>query len=118
MLLTSKIVRTILVMCIVMSITLFIMDGYIYSKIELVPLNLIPYLFSSFIGVILVLLYLYLFPSQRVNSFLTFFFPGMVFMVTLIVTGSADFWLINELIFALAFMFGGQELSNTEVKSL
>ena len=117
-LLTSKNIRTLLVMCAVMALTLFIMHGYIYSKIELVPLNLIPYLFSSFLGVALVLLYLYLFPSQRKNSFLTFFILGMVSMIALIVSGIADLWLIDELIFSLAFIFGGQELSNTEAKSL
>ena len=105
-------------MCVVMSLTLFTMHGYVYSKIELVPINLIPYLFSSFLGVALVLLYLFVFPSQRKNTFLTFFIPSMVFMVVLIVTGLADFWLVEELILALAFMFGGQELSKAEVKSL
>ena len=94
------------------------MNGYIYSKIELVPLNLIPYLFSSFLGVALMLLYLYLFPSQRKNSFLTLFIPGIVSMIALIFSGIADLWLIDELTFSLAFIFGGQKLSNTEAKSL
>jgi len=105
-------------MCIVMSITLFVMHGYFYSTIELTPLNLTPYLFSSFLGVALVLLYLFIFPSQRKNTFLTFFLPSMAFMVILIVFGVADFWLIDELILALSFIFGGQELSRSEVKSL
>lgn len=118
MLLTSKNIRTLMLMCAVMSVTLFIMHGYVYSKIELVVVNLIPYLFSSLLGVTLVLLYLFVFPNQRKNKFFTFFIPGMIFMVVLIVTGLAELWLIDELILALAFIFGGQELSKAEVKSL
>jgi hypothetical protein len=101
-----------------MALTMFIMHGYIYSKIELVPINLTPYLFSSFLGVTFVLLYLYLFPSQRKNSFLTFFFLGMFSMITLILTGIANIWLVDEFIFSLAFIFGGQEVSSIEVESI
>ena len=118
MLLNSQNIRPLAMMCVVMSLTLFIMNGYVYSKIEFVPINLIPYLFSSFLGVALVLLYLFIFPSQRKNTFFTFFIPSMVFMVVLIVTGVADFWLIDELILALAFILAGQEFSNTEDKPL
>lgn len=117
MLFTFRNIKTTFIMCVVMAVTLFLFRGF-YSEIELTPINLIPYLFSAFTGVALVFLYLYLFPSQRKNSLLTFFIPGMVFMVTLILSGIADFWLVEELIFSLGFIFGGQELSNTEVKSL
>jgi len=104
-------------MCVVMAVAMFLFRGF-SSEIELTLINLIPYLLSAISGVALVFLYLYLFPSQRKNSFLTFFIPGIVFTLTLILTGLADFWLIEELIFALGFIFGGQELSNTEEKSL
>ena len=118
MLLTPKNIITLLMMCVVMSLTMFIMHGYIYSKIEPVPLNLIPYLFSSFLGVALVFIYLYLFPSQRKNSLLTFFIPGMVLVLTLIFTGVASLWFIDELILSLAFIFGGQCFSEPKAKSL
>jgi hypothetical protein len=38
--------------------------------------------------------------------------------VLIITTGLSSFWLIDELILMLCFIFGGQELSRTESKSL
>ena len=118
MLLTSENIYKLLVMCVVMSLTMFIMRGYIYTEIELGPLNLIPYLFSSFLGVTLLLLYVYLFLGQRKSSFLTLFIPGMLLMIALIFTGISDLWLIDELMFSSAFIFGGEGLLNSEAKSL
>ena len=101
-----------------MALTIFIMHGYINAEIELVPLNPIPYLFSSILGVTLLLLYVYLFPGQIKSSFLTLFIPGILLMIALILTGISDLWIIDEIIFSLAFIFGGDELSNSEAKSL
>jgi Na+/melibiose symporter-like transporter len=100
-----------------MSVTLFLLRGF-YSEIELNLVNLIPYLLSSVIGSTLVFLYLYIFPSQRKDKFLTFFIPGVVLMVLIITTGLSSLWLIDELILMLCFIFGGQELSTPESKSL
>ena len=117
MLITTHNIKYLLIMCITMSVTIFLLRGF-YSEIELNLVNFIPYLLSSIVGVALVFLYLYLFPSQRKDKFLTFFIPGVVLMVLIITTGLSSFWLIDELILMLCFIFGGQELSKSESKSL
>jgi len=117
MLITAHNIKYSLIMCITMSVTIFLLRGF-SSEIELNIINFIPYLLSSVIGATLVYLYLYLFPSQRKDKFLTFFIPGVVLMVLIITTGLSGFWLIDELILMLCFIFGGQELSKTESKSL
>ncbi|MBT3136926.1 hypothetical protein KL866_17840 [Alteromonas sp. ALT199] len=100
-----------------MSVTIFLLRGF-YSEIELNLINLTPYLLSSVIGAVLAFLYIYLFPSQRKDKFLTFFIPGVILTVLIITTGLSSFWLIDELILMLCFIFGGQELSKAESKSL
>jgi|GEM_PF-7058304 hypothetical protein len=113
MLLTSKKIRNLTLLCLVMSLAIFLLQGYIFSKIEFVPLNVVPFIFSSFLGVLSVLLYLYIFSSQRKNRNLIFYI-SMGLMILLTWTGIADLWLVEEWIFALAFLFGGQELLKTE----
>ncbi|GHF02355.1 hypothetical protein [Thalassotalea profundi] len=117
MLITARNIKNSLIMCITMSVTLFLLRGF-YDEIELTLVNLLPYLLSSVIGAALVFLYLYLFPSQRKDKFLTFFIPGIVLMVVIITTGLSSFWLIDELILMLCFVFGGQEISKAESKPL
>lgn len=110
MLLTYKNIRNVLVMAFVMALTIFAMRGF-QSETELTLINLVPYLFSSFCGAILVFLYLYLFPSQRKDNFLTFLIPGIALLTLLLSTGVADLWLIDDLMLFLVFVFGGQEVS-------
>ncbi|GGO71551.1 hypothetical protein GCM10010982_27600 [Bowmanella pacifica] len=93
-----------------MAVTLFLIRIF-YQDLDVTALNLIPYLGSALAGVITVFLYLYAFPSQRKDTFLTFFIPGMVLMASIIVSGLADLWFVDELIFALAFILGGKEIS-------
>ena len=113
MLLTSQKIRNLTLLCLFMSLAIFILQGYIFSKIEFVPLNFVPFMFSSFLGVMSVLLYLYIFTSQRKNRNLIFY-VSMGLMILLAWTGIADQWIVEEWIFALAFLFGGQELLKTE----
>lgn len=113
MLLTSQKIRNLTLLCLIMSLAIFILQGYIFSKIEFVPLNFVPFMFSSFLGVMSVLLYLYIFSSQRKNRNLIFY-VSMGLMILLAWTGIADLWIVEEWIFALAFLFGGQELLKTE----
>ena len=117
MLLTAQNIKSTSIMCITMAVTLFLMRGY-YGEVEFTPINLIPYLISALFGVIVVLLYLHVFPSQRKDKFLTFFIPGIVLTIGLLQTGLADLWLIDELMFMLSFMFSGQELSKNTEKSV
>lgn len=117
MLLTSQNIKTTLIMCIVMALTLFFFRGF-SGDVELTPINIVPYLSSAFIGLALVFLYLLVFPSQRKNKFLTFFIPGIAILFVLIFSSLANLWLIDELSLTLAFMFGGQELSKPQAKSL
>ena len=113
MLLTSQKIRNLTLLCLFMSLAIFILQGYIFSKIEFVPLNFVPFMFSSFLGVMSVLLYLYIFTSQRKNRNLIFY-VSMGLMILLAWTGIADLWIVEEWIFVLAFLFGGQELLKTE----
>ncbi len=113
MLLTSQKIRNLTLLCLIMSLAIFILQGYIFSKIEFVPLNFVPFMFSSFLGVMSVLLYLYIFSSQRKNRNLIFY-VSMGLMILLAWTGIAALWIVEEWIFALAFLFGGQELLKTE----
>ena len=113
MLLTSQKIRNLTLLCLIMSLAIFILQGYIFSKIEFVPLNFVPFMFSSFLGVMSVLLYLYIFSSQRKNRNLIFY-VSMGLMILLAWTGIADLWIVEEWIFVLAFLFGGQELLKTE----
>ncbi|GHE85463.1 hypothetical protein GCM10011501_13130 [Thalassotalea profundi] len=66
---------------------------------------------SALFGVISVFLYLCVFPSQRKDKFFTFFNPAVVLMVILITIGLSNLWLIDEQMFMLSFIFGGQEIS-------
>jgi len=100
-----------------MAVTLFLLRSF-NSEIELTLINLIPYILSSAIGAILVFLYLYFFPSQRKDKFLTFFIPGVVLMVALIKTDLSSFWFIDELTLMMSFMFSGQQLSEPIENSL
>ena len=117
MLLTPKNIKSTTIVSIVMALTLFFMRGF-YSEVEITPINIIPYLLSAFCGVVFAFLYLSLFPGQRKNSFLTFFIPGAALLTVLLLTGLADLWLIEEFMFMLAFIFGGQEISKPIEKSL
>lgn len=117
MLLTPKNIKSTIIMSVVTALTLFFMRGF-YSEVEITPINLVPYLLSAFCGVILAFLYLFLFPSQRKDSFLTFLIPGFALIVVLLLTGLANLWLIDELAFMLAFILGGQEVSKPIEKSL
>lgn len=117
MLLTPKNIKSTTIMSVVMALTLFFMRGF-YSEVEITPINFMPYLVSAFCGIVLVFLYLSLFPSQRKNSFLTFFLPSIALIVLLLLTGLANLWLLDELTFMLAFIFGGQEISKPIEKSL
>ena len=117
MLLTPKNIKSTTIMSVVMALTLFFMRGF-YSEVEITPINLMPYLLSASCGVVLAFLYLSLFPSQRRNSFLTFFIPGIALIIVLLLTGLANLWLLDELTFMLAFIFGGQEISKPIEKSL
>lgn len=113
MLLTARNIKTTLLMCVVMAITLFFMRGF-YSEIELTPINLVPFLFSALLGVALVFLYLYIFPSQRNHKFITLLIPGTVLMVILLTTGLSDLWLIDELMVMLIFIFAGLEVQSLQ----
>jgi hypothetical protein len=104
-------------MCITMAVTLFLLRGF-NSEIELTLIEFVPYILSSSIGATLVFLYLYLFPSQRKDKFITFFIPGVILMIVIITTGLSRFWLVEELILMLSFIFGGQQLSEFSEKSL
>ena len=100
-----------------MAITFFFLNGF-FSEIELTLINLIPYLVSGSLGLALVFLYLYSFPSQKKGKFLTFFIPGIIFLVVLIKSGLSNFWIIDESMFLMSFIFGGQEVSKPVEKSL
>jgi hypothetical protein len=117
MLFSSSNIKNTLLMCITMAITLFLLRGF-NSEIELTLIEFVPCILSSGIGAILVFLYLYFFPSQRKDKFITFFIPGVVLMLAIITTGLSSFWLIDELILMLSFIFGGQQLSESVEKSL
>lgn len=115
--LTPKNIKSTIMMSVVMALTLFFTRSF-YLEVKISPINLMPYLLSAFCGVVLAFLYLSLFPSQRKNSFLTFFIPGIALIIVLFLTGFANLWLIDELMFMLAFIFGGQEISKPIKKSL
>jgi hypothetical protein len=100
-----------------MAVTLFLFRVY-SAEVELTLIEFVPYLLSSAIGAALVFIYLYFFPSQRKDKFITFFIPGVILMVAMITTGLANFWIVDELILMLSFIFGGQQLSNSVEKSL
>jgi hypothetical protein len=117
MLFSSSNIKNTLLMCITMAITLFLLRGF-NSEIELTLIEFVPCILSSGIGATLVFLYLYFFPSQRKDKFITFFIPGVVLMLAIITTGLSSFWLIDELILMLSFIFGGQQLSESVEKSL
>lgn len=113
MLITANKIIKLLIMCITMSLTFFLLRG-LFGEDELILTNLFPYLLSSAIGITLVSLYLYYFPSQKKVKFFSFFIPGMILMLLLIPTGLSQIWLIDELILLLCFIFGGQELIKTK----
>ncbi len=73
---------------------------------------------SGAIGLFLVFMYLQFFPNQRKDNSLALFSLGVVLILVTIVTGLADVWIIDELMLALSFIFGGQEISKNILQSL
>lgn len=114
---TTKNILSTLAMCVVMAITLFLCRVFFYET-ALMVVNFVPYLLSALLGLALVLIYLQFFPSQRKDNFITFFIPGFILLSLLVLTDFTGEGLIDELMFVLSFIFGGQELSKKFITSL
>ena len=101
-----------------MSFTLFLLRSF-FSELEFDIVNLIPYLISSIIGIILGYVYFNFFSRRIINNrFVYVYFPAFTLFLITGYTGLSGFWLFEDLIFMLSFMVCCQELVKSNQKSL